>query len=228
MKKTNLKKLLYVPFLYALLISNSFSADAYIEGHVGTAFIDDVSATLLPRDTGFNQNIGVESEYDDALSLGGEFGFTSVVPNSNIRVGFGVTTFEAELETLTASTSGTTFNGTTISGSLTFTRAQLLSVGADLDTDVRIFGVNTYYDLATNADFVPYVGLGLGLADIEDAEDNEFAASFMIGGRYMITDNAYIGAKGAYHYVLGITDEAGIEYDDITAWTINVVLGIEF
>ncbi len=36
------------------------------------------------------------------------------------------------------------------------------------------------------------------------------------------------GAKGAYHYVLGPTDEAGIDYDDVTAWSINVVLGIEF
>ena len=68
----------------------------------------------------------------------------------------------------------------------------------------------------------------LGFADIENAEDNEFTASFLFGANYKITDNAYIGAKGAYHNVFGPTDSLGIEYDDINVWTFNIALGIEF
>jgi len=205
-----------------------YSAEAYVEGSIGQAFIDDVSATILPSATGFNTAIGVESEYDSGLAFGGEFGFTNLFPGSNIRMGLGITSFEAELETLTVSTTGLTFGGAVISGSLTVTRDQLLAVGADLDSDVMILGLNTYYDLSKNTDFIPYIGIGFGFADIEDAEDKEFATSFMLGGRYMITDNAYIGVKGAYHYILAPTDELGIDYDDVTAWSINATLGIEF
>jgi len=220
----------YIFFIFFIFYSSQFaySAQPYLEGQIGTAIVEDVSGTLIVRGSGFNQAIGIENSYDDALTLGGEFGFKNIIPNSNIRMALGITAFEIELETATASIAGTTFNGTAISGSVTFTRDQLATVGVSFDNDVRIFGLNTYLDLSKDTTFVPYIGLGLGLADIENAEDMEFAASFMFGGNYMITDNAYIGAKGGYHNIFGPTDKLGIEYDDVNAWTFNIALGIEF
>jgi len=228
MKKTNLKKLLYVPLLYGLLISSSFSAEPYLEGQVGMASVEDANGDTLVRTGGFNVAVSVDDlSYDSALMFGGEFGFKNLIPNANLRMGFGISTFEAEFEDGTI-TAGTTFNGVTVTASTAFTAADATAAGFTLDNDVTLFALNSYIDIPTQSELSPYIGVGLGFADIENAEDNEFTASFLFGANYKITDNAYIGAKGAYHNVFGPTDSLGIEYDDINVWTFNIALGIEF
>ena len=221
----------YIFFIFFIFYSSQFaySAQPYLEGQLGVGMVEDVSGSTIVRTGGFNVAVGVDDlSYDSGLLFGGEFGFKNIGQNSNLRMGLGISTFEAEFEDGTI-TAGTTFNGVAVSVSTAFTAADAAAVGVTLDNDVTLFGLNTYLDIpTTNSGFTPYIGIGLGFADIENAEDNEFAASFLFGGNYKITDNAYIGAKGAYHNIFGPTDEAGIEYDDINAWTFNIALGIEF
>mgnify|MGYP001439077979 CR=1 FL=1 len=76
MKKTNLKKLLYVPLLYGLLISSSFSAEPYLEGQVGMASVEDANGDTLVRTGGFNVAVSVDDLsfqwYNDGNLLIGE------------------------------------------------------------------------------------------------------------------------------------------------------------
>lgn len=224
------KKIFYISLFYGILISNGFSIEPYVEGQFGVGIVEDVDgSTIIGDATGFNVSINLtDLEYDNSLAFGGEFGFKNIIPNSNIRMALGITAFEAEFEKGNGS-AALNFGGTAlITASGSFTAAEAAALGLTLTNDVRLFGLNTYLDLSTNSVFVPYIGIGLGFADIENAKDNEFAASFMLGGKYMITDNSYIGAKGSYYNIFGPTDKAGIEYDDINAWTFSMTLGIEF
>ena len=227
MKKTNLKKLLYVPFLYALLISNSFSIEPYIEGQVGVGVVEDTSGSSFTSSGGFSAAVSLDNlSYENGLLLGAEFGVKNIV--NNLRMGIGIISFEAEFENgegVAALSSG----GTVILAAAgSFTAADLASAGITADNDVTAYSLNTYLDLNTNSDLTPFIGIGFGFADIENAEDNEFAISLLFGGNYKITDKAYIGAKGGYYNIAGPTDKIGINYDDINAWTFNVALGIEF
>ena len=88
--------------------------------------------------------------------------------------------------------------------------------------------LNTYYDFKTSTDFTPFVGFGIGLADIENAEDNAFAYSVSAGAKYNIDKNVYVGAKGAYTRIDGPTDQFGIEFKDIAVFSANVSVGYEF
>ena len=228
--KRYIKKILYLSVFYGLFVSNSFSIEPYIEGQFGVGIVEDVDgSTVIDATNGFNLSVNLtDLEYDNSLAFGGEFGVKDIIPNSNIRMALGITAFEAEFERGNVSAALNFAGSTLVSASGSFTAAEAASLGVTLTNDVRIFGLNTYLDLLADSTFVPYIGIGLGFADIENAEDNEFAASFMIGGNYRITDNSYIGAKGSYYNVLGPTDKAGIEYDDVNAWTFSMTLGIEF
>ena len=97
--KEILKKILFGTVASCLLISNGFAIEPYIEGQVGVGVVEDVSGATLIRTGGFNLAVSVDDlSYENGLLFGGEFGFKNIVPNSNLRMGFGITTFEAEFE----------------------------------------------------------------------------------------------------------------------------------
>ena len=228
MKFTNLKKLFFGFVFFNLLISNGNAIEPYIEGQFGFSSVENVSGDTLVQASGFNVAITVDDlSYENGTLFGAEFGLKNIIPNSNIRMGLGISSFEAEFENGRI-TAGTTFNGVAVTASTTFTAADAAAAGFTLDNDVTLFGLNTYLDMPTDSEFTPFIGLGLGFADIENAEDNEFGVSFLFGGNYKITDIAYIGAKGGYHNIFGATDKIGIEYDDINVWIFNIALGVEF
>ena len=88
--------------------------------------------------------------------------------------------------------------------------------------------VNAYYDIKNSSAFTPFVGLGIGMADVQNAKDNEFAWSASVGGKYNIDKNMYLGLKGSYTSVNGITDKIGIEYKDMDAYSVHALLGYQF
>ena len=61
------------------------------------ASVEDANGDTLVRTGGFNVAVSVDDlSYDSALMFGGEFGFKNLIPIANLRMGFGISTFEAD------------------------------------------------------------------------------------------------------------------------------------
>ena len=115
-----------------------------------------------------------------------------------------------------------------VAGSLSITPADWSTVGVSFDNDVKSYSLNAYYDFKTNRTFTPYVGVGLGQADIENANDKEVSQSLYLGGRHSVNDQMYVGLKGAYTMIDGPTDKLGLSYDDITHKSVSLIVGYNF
>ena len=98
----------------------------------------------------------------------------------------------------------------------------------EFDNDVQLFFGNLYYDFDEMSGIQPYVGVGVGAADIEYAEDVELVISGHAGINFALSENAYVGAKVSLHHISGPDGEIGLEFDDVVMWTGMVVLGARF
>ena len=201
----------------------------YVEGQISRMMIDDVDANTSVQGGGFNAAIALVGEYDDATAFGAEVGLAGI-GGTGFRAGLGYTTFDAELEAVNLTATNITFNGVAIPGAASgrVTADQLKAAGADIGEKVKVFSVNAYYDFDLDSNFKPYLGLGVGMADIENMKDNELALSGYAGVNYAITENLYAGLRASIHHVEGGEDEAGIKYDDLRTYAVGAVVGYKF
>jgi len=72
------------------------------------------------------------------------------------------------------------------------------------------------------------VRFGVGLTDIENAEDRQFTYAFHAGLNYDLTKEFYVGAKYARYMVSGPTDKLRLQYEDISVNYFGVQLGLRF
>lgn len=217
-----MKKTLLASILLALPIAAQ-AAGGYIEGQVGYTFIQDVDTkTFTSEETG---TIGLSLDYDSAIGYGFEVGIKEFEQYNVLRVGLAWTRFKAELDTASAFVTGGTVIDP-ISG--TASASELAAVGLDFDSDVDVFSVNFYYDIPVKMAFKPYFGFGLGVADLDHAQDKELAIIGLIGGQYAISENVNLGIKYQYIDVDSFEDELGLEYDDVGASMISATLGVNF
>ena len=225
-----MKKLLTASLITSLftLSYSVHAASPYIEGQLGMANVDSVDTNTYTGSVDGITAIGLRAklEYDNSATFGVEFGFKDVII-PNLRIGASYQNLKFDFDS--AEFNGSITNGaTTITGPVTVTSADLSSVGVSLDNRVNLFMVNAYYDFKTSTNLTPFVGFGIGLADIENAEDNEFAYSLNAGAKYNIDKNMYVGAKAVYTRVSGPEDELGIKFNDIDVYSANVSIGYEF
>ena len=229
------KKILVVALL-TLTANSSFAASLadmkpYIEAQINYHNPDDVSSNTLSGASTHNgittsASVSVKNEYDSETAAGVEFGF-SVSDNS--RIGFAYTRPDFELDKITLT--GTLTDGTTtLTDAGTFSRDQLATVGpADtFDNEVRLLSMNYYYDFDLSSEIKPFLGFGVGIANIENAKDNELALSLHGGAKYYLADKVYLGGKASYSQIQGPTDGFGFKYEDIDFWTATLALGYEF
>ncbi len=220
----------------AALVASSLSANAgdnrggvYIEGNLGLAQLGEMSTSTSGAGTidryDYNGMFALDFEFDHALAYGAEVGI-GAIGGSGLRLGLSVTQFESDLDTVTLTYSGTvtdTSTGETLTGTASG------SGSADGDLEVSLFGLNGYYDFDTGGGFTPFIGVGVGLADIGDADDNEFAFSAHAGGQYALGDGgAYIGLKGSYYKINGPTVVDVVTFDDMNAFLVLATLGFRF
>ena len=220
-----MKKLLILLFTFSLLGFQSVkSEEFYIEGQVNYHQVDDVDTSSYSDTINGEVIVGkLTNEYDTDIGLGFEVGAKNV-SNSNLRIGLSYSETKIELTKLTVSG---TVDG--VAGSASYTPAQVsAAVGASFDNDVKSYSLNAYYDLETNGTFTPYVGVGLGQVDIENANDKELSKSLYLGGRHSIDDKMYVGVKGAYTMIDGPSDKLGLTYDDITQKSLSLIVGYNF
>jgi opacity protein-like surface antigen len=85
--------------------------------------------------------------------------------------------------------------------------------GTDVKTNVKTYFVNAYYDYKINDELIPYVGFGLGVANIKNkysagveeyfyydgTEDtNAFAFNISVGANYKVAKNVFIDVGYRY------------------------------
>ena len=224
-----MKKLILTILAFSMLSFQSVkSEEFYIEGQVNYTQVDDVDTKTYSGSAGglTFSNLKASNEYESDTGLGFEVGAKNV-SDSNLRIGLSYSESKIELKKTTGS--GTVTDGsTTVDFAVSATKAELASVGLSFDNDVKSYSLNAYYDLNTNGNFTPYVGVGLGQVDIQNAKDKELSKSLYLGGRHSVNDQMYVGVKGAYTMIDGPSDSLGISYEDITQKTVSLIVGYNF
>jgi opacity protein-like surface antigen len=218
--------------LTALLISATVqAATPYIEGQVGVTNLEDTDTKPHSGSNGgitFN-NTNLNLDYDSSTTFGFELGAKDVIPN--VRIGASISRMNFDLKSATVNgsfTDGSTDSTTTITGPSSVSGNDLVAAGLNLDKSVNLYMVNAYYDFKNSTEFTPFLGFGIGLADIENTKDNEFAYAINAGAKYNIGKQTYIGVKATYTTINGPKDERGFSFKDIKACTANVSIGYEF
>ena len=214
--------------VFALIATNPVIAkEFYIEGSIGHYDIDDVDTSRANGTvSGITfTDLGGALEYDADTTLGFEFG---VKFNDKLRIGFSYV--DASLDFEGATISGSITDGTTtISGSARATPADASALGLTFSNDAEIMMIKAYYDFNTFSNgLTPFVGFGIGQADIDNATDDETIMSLTAGARYSINEKAYVGAKVSFMEIDGPDDALGIQYEDIELTSFEVVVGTTF
>jgi opacity protein-like surface antigen len=224
-----MKKLL-IAAVVAAISSGALAADLkpYIEGQLGWSNLDDVDtqATSVPVGGG-TVTASAKIEYDNSVSGGFEIGANNV-GIENLRIGASYNRMKFDMEKVTGTATGVGVSGLTDGTVTDDITSYVRDAGVSLDNSVKLYMANAYYDIKNSSAFTPFVGLGIGMADVQNAKDNEFAWSASLGGKYNIDKNMYLGLKGSYTSVNGITDKIGIEYKDMDAYSAHALLGYQF
>lgn len=214
--------------LTAIIISaTAQAATPYIEAQIGITNFENIDTKTYSGSDGVITftNASLNLDYDSSTTLGFEFGAKDVIPN--VRIAAAISTLKMELKS--AKINGSFSDGaTTITGPISASATNLAAAGLNFDNTVNLYMVNAYYDFQVSEKFSPFLGVGIGLADIEHAKDQEVAYNINAGVQYNINKKAYIGAKATYTTVNGPKDDFGLSYKDIKACTANLSFGYEF
>jgi opacity protein-like surface antigen len=200
----------------------------YIEGALGYSAGPEAQTDIF---SGAVANLtftsaGLLANYDNDVSYGVEVGLTT---RSSFRFGLGVTNLEFDINSLSGT--GTVDTGTNVFdlSRVTVSREELGPGGAgELRTVATLYSVNSYYDFDSAGGAIPFVGGGLGFADIEDTRSNAFTASFYAGVTVPLRSGFYVGGRLSHHHVDGPTGHSGISYDDFGVTGLSLLVGLRF
>jgi opacity protein-like surface antigen len=204
--------------------STALAATPYIEGQVIFTEVDDVDTNTYTDTVAGSAVVGkLTNKYDTDTGYGFEVGAIGLFDNQNLRLGISYGKTKIKLKSTTASG---TIDG--VAGSLSITPAEWAAVGVNFDNDIKAYSLNGYYDFAKTDKLTPFIGLGVGQVDIQNAKDKEFSTSLYLGARYSVNDNVYLGGKVNYTMINGPEDKLGIQYDDITQYGLTLSVGYLF
>ena len=216
------------PFVKSSFAQNKSAFEGlYIEGQVNYTQVQDID---LKNFTGTIsngrtfENLKGKLGYDSDIGYGVEVGVSEFL-NKNFRLGLSYAANKIELKKATE-VSGLT-NGDPLPSS-SATPQEVRDLGLNFDSNVKIYSLNAYYDFNNFNSFVPFVGVGLGQADILNAKDKELSKSLYLGARYLIDKNIYVGGKGTYSMIDGPEDKNGMKYDDISLYAVTLSVGYQF
>ena len=196
----------------------------YIEGQVNYTQVQDIDLKNFTgtRNGRFFENLKGKLGYDSDIGYGVEVGVSEFL-NKNFRLGLSYLENKIELKK-TTEISNT--DGEALPSSAT--PQEIRSLGFNFDSNVKIYSLNAYYDFNNFNSFVPFVGAGLGQADILNAKDKELSKSLYLGARYLVDNNIYVGGKGTYSIIDGPEDKNGMKYDDISLYAVTLSVGYQF
>ena len=233
-KQSNLLTILFFTNLFLFsypFVKSSFAQNKspfeglYIEGQVNYTQVQDID---LKNFTGTISNgrtftnLKGKLGYDSDIGYGVEVGVSEFL-NKNLRLGlsYGGNKIELKKATQISNTDGEPLPSSA-------TPQEIRDLGFNFDSNVKIYSLNAYYDFNNFNSFVPFVGVGLGQADILNAKDKELSKSLYLGARYLVDKNIYVGGKGTYSMIDGPEDKNGMKYDDISLYAVTLSVGYQF
>ena len=215
------------------LLSLSFFSQAenrfYIQGQINTVMPGDVdSKTFSGEVNGVAiSNLKASFDFENSTTGGIEIGFKNIY-DTNFRAGLQYIAPEFEFNKLdvsaTATIDGTNYNAT-------YSRSDAANDGLNLDIDAKMLFLNVYYDFAGYWDtFVPFLGMGAGIADYKGVDAREPAVAGMVGFKKYIDDDKqlYFGHKSAYTRSSGPELDGGLKFEDVEFYTATFQFGYEF
>jgi len=224
-----MKKIILITLLLLMTSFNSYGqVKGYIEGQINYTKVQDVDTkTYTGTGSGVTfTNLKGKLEYDTDIGYGIEVGVKEFL-NKNLRLGLSYGVNKIELKKATG-TGTAAQGGTTVNFALSATRADIKSVGLDFDNDIKNYSLNSYYDFDNVNGLIPFIGIGLGQVDIQNAKDKELSKSLYLGARYFLDKNLYVGGKGTYTMIDGPEDKFGIKYEDISVYAVTLGVGYQF
>jgi len=232
-KQSNLLTILFFTNLFLFsypFVKSSFAQKKspfeglYIEGQVNYTQVQDIDLENFTgtRNGRFFENLKGKLGYDSDIGYGVEVGVSEFL-NKNFRLGLSYLENKIELKKATQISNT---DGETLPSSAT--PQEIRDLGFNFDSNVKIYSLNAYYDFNNFNNFVPFVGVGLGQADILNAKDKELSKSLYLGARYLIDKNIYVGGKGTYSMIDGPEDKNGMKYDDISLYAVTLSVGYQF
>jgi opacity protein-like surface antigen len=218
---------------FLFISTSAYSVTPYIEGQIGYAGIigDAETERISGTASAYGQtytytNLGLDLEYHSDVGFGVEIG-GKAISDTNLRVGVSYNTYKFDLNKVKVA--GTIANATESYSNLTADGDVFQQdFGVDMDNRAKIYSTNIYYDFNLSENLKPFLGVGLGIVDIENVKDNEFALSASAGGKYYFNKKVYLGAKASYINVNGPKDKLDVSYEDIELYSANLILGYEF
>jgi len=213
--------LLLLPVLLAPAQSQAIGG--FVEGNIGYNFYNNVGVDL--GDDPLFGKVEMDLDYDDEISYGLEVGIRNFDPYDVLRLSVSWDRFDTEVDQGTLSVE----NGVVISPpGGKFSGSELNDIGFKFDNEIDVYMANLYFDIPLKSAFTPYFGIGLGQADIEHAEDKEFAWKFMLGTNYEFTQNFGLGLRYQYINIEGWEDEFDYKYDDLIIQDISATARYQF
>jgi len=210
--------------LFLCMFSLSAQAlEGYVEALLGSVDVEGVeTGTYTSTETG---TMSGALKYGSTLGLGLEVGLRNFEEHNVLRASLSWHFAGAELDSASITTNG---GSELASGSYVVSSAELKSVGLNFDNDIHVVLANLYYELPIGMDLFPYVGLGLGVADVENADGTSAAGAVSLGLRIERPDETYWALRYQRFAIGSITDKLGITYGDIGFDIITVTVGMNF
>lgn len=207
-----MKKALIATALCACTLSTSaFAVEYYAQGQLGVAKVEDLTTESGP--------ILAQIKYDDDILFGLEGGISGFEQHNVLRLGLSWQTFDMGVSRALIDDG--------INPPVVGNEAELEQAGYDLENRLDMYSVKLYYDFPVNMTLKPYIGVGLGIADVEDA-DQETAYIFNLGGRYPINDQVNVGLKYEYVNVKDLTADNGTAFNGITQHSFSATIDYRF
>ncbi|MEM1086306.1 MAG: outer membrane beta-barrel protein [Pseudomonadota bacterium] len=192
--------------------SNSGTTGAFTTGNIGDGTTIDVAAGT---DYGWN------TEFDSGLSLSAEVGKSL---SNGWRIAGELAYTSADVDTHTDVTLGGGdiggLDAASVAGSPTPLGATVAAVVSDGQGEIESLGVfaNVYYDFNAGADFQPYLGAGIGFADVDvtyapsevpiiDDGETKFAYQLKAGASYAVSETVSVFGEYAYRATEDIETE---------------------
>ena len=202
------------------------ATNIYAEGRLGYFTASDVSTeTYSGTESGITfNNFKGDLEYEDDFFFGGEVG---VDLNNGFRIGLSYRDLELSFDSATV-TGSATDGTTTIDVNAPVSRDDVSSLGLTFDSDAQVLMASVYYDFETDHSLTPFLGLGIGQADIKNVKSDESVISVAAGARYDLQDNWYLTGSASYMQIDGGEDELGIRYEDIDVYLFDIGIGYNF
>jgi len=201
------KLVIAISAVFLAFSSNVFAAEnsPYIEGQFGASMPRDND--LSGVDTG--QAFTAEGKFKESLNFGGEIGVANI-GGTGFRVAASTSYFKMRLDEVCGA-GGCAADNTKL--------------------DYQSYFGKLYYDFASGSPLTPFVGIAVGMVDVEDiGSDPAWGGS--VGVNYNVTDNVYVGVRGDYLYSYSRhTEIDGAESttnDDFEVFSASVVLGFKF